>query len=47
MKYAVLETNQLAEAEPLHRAPTRTHHNTNPQVRFLKYKDEHLVISTL
>jgi len=35
------------EAAYLHRAPTRTRHNTNPQVRLLKYKDEHLVISTL
>ena len=29
---------------PLHCASTRTRNNTNPQVRLLKYKVEHLVI---
>ena len=41
------QAHQLAEAAPLHRAPTRTRNNKNPQVRLLKYKMNTLVISTL
>jgi len=36
-----MQAHWLAEATPLHQAPTRTQNNTNPRVRLLKYNDEH------
>ena len=39
------QAHELAEAAPLHRAPTGTRNNTNPEVRLLKYKMKHFVLA--